>query len=451
MSKSKNQSKSINRVDDLWSKIENESLDIENDSSETTILFVGDSGSGKTTLINSFLKATSTKQPKPTFALDYSFARKKNTSTSSSTSSNSNSSKCVAHIWELGGDIQEPALLDIPINVRTLKNLSIIICCDLSKPHNTLQSVRQWIKLIREVISKRLTEYNSMFPDIPFEMDEGRASQFANHPDENIVSLSKVPMYLVANKYDIFKDYGSVERRATAQILRFVCHYYGVYITTASAMDATLRESFKTFINGVCFKAPIRQINESHFDRPLHISPGKDTFEGILLGSKSGEGGPESQPVKGSSQSKSRLASSEADLSNYLTSKGLTRDCWSRLGEHLQLTLEAGPDEDIRIKKSSSNNDDNDQQPGPESEYPEPEIDEMRSQRDIILRRYIQEIERKEAMAARMANQSSTGQNDNNNEGIESNNSNGGNGGDDGMDERKALSRSNSTKRASRK
>jgi hypothetical protein len=32
----------------------------------------------------------------------------------------------------------------------------------------------------------------------------------------------------------------------------------------------------------------------------------------------------------------------------------------------------------------------------------------MRSQRDIILRRYIQEIERKEAMAARMMAQGST-------------------------------------------
>lgn len=125
------------------------------------------------------------------------------------------------------------------------------------------------------------------------------------------------------------------------------------------------------------------------------------------------------------------------------------------MGEHLQLTLEAGPDEDIRIKKSSGNNDDQETQPGPESEYPEPEIDEMRSQRDVILRRYIQEIERKEAMAARMANQSSTGQNDNQNEGMESGNSGGNNnngGGDDGAgEERKSLTRSNSTKRASRK
>jgi hypothetical protein len=96
------------------------------------------------------------------------------------------------------------------------------------------------------------------------------------------------------------------------------------------------------------------------------------------------------------------LAATESDLSIYLTSKGLTRECWNRLAEHLQLTLESGPDEEIRIKKSSA---EDDSAPGPESEYPEPEIDEMRSQRDLLLRRYIQEMERKEAMAVRMMSQ----------------------------------------------
>jgi hypothetical protein len=76
------------------------------------------------------------------------------------------------------------------------------------------------------------------------------------------------------------------------------------------------------------------------------------------------------------------------------------------LAEHLQLTLESGPDEEIRIKKSSA---EDDNAPGPEAEYPEPEIDEMRSQRDILLRRYIQEIERKETMAARMMAQGTAG------------------------------------------
>lgn len=296
------------RVEDLWSKIENENpLEATDYEQETTILFVGDSGCGKTSLINSFLKSTSTKQPKPTFALDYSFARKKNTpasTTSAPSAPSGNAAKSIAHIWELGGDIQEPGLLDIPISVKNLKSLSIIIVCDLSKPHNTLQSIRQWIKLCREIISRRLAEYNQLYPENPLEMDEIRHSQYHNHHDESIVSLSKIPMYLIGNKYDIFKDIGSSERRATIQIIRFLCHYYGLYYSTASIMDASLREHWKTFVNSVCFKNPIRQMNETHFDRPVHISPGKDSFESILLGSKSGDGGPESQPVKGTAQSK---------------------------------------------------------------------------------------------------------------------------------------------------
>ena len=87
---------------DLWSIIANErNVNAKDDVSKSTtsiILFVGDAGSGKSTLIQSFLKPTVTKEPKPTFALEYAFARRKVT-TSGSTST---TGKTVAHIWELG-------------------------------------------------------------------------------------------------------------------------------------------------------------------------------------------------------------------------------------------------------------------------------------------------------------------------------------------------------------
>jgi GTPase SAR1 family protein len=292
MSRPKAQTKQQSRVDDLWARIESEPIELDSDLSETTVLFVGDSGCGKTTLINSFLKANSSKQPKPTYALDYAFARKKN-------SSGSGQGKSVAHIWELGGDIKEPGLLDVPISARNIKTLSIVICCDLSKPHNILMSLRQWIKLVREVISRKTAEHNTAHPESPFEMDEARIAQYAAHPDERIVSLSKVPVYVVATKYDIFKDMGSVERRAASQILRFACHYYGATLATTSSNDAGLRENFKVFINGVCFRTGIKQCHDVHHERPLHITCGKDTFESILLGSRSPDGAPESQPAKG--------------------------------------------------------------------------------------------------------------------------------------------------------
>ena len=309
MSRQKSQSKQT-RVDDLWGKIESEPIDVDGDSSESTVLFVGDSGSGKTSLINSLLKANSSKQPKPTYALDYSFARKKNASNSGG--------KMVAHVWELGGDIKEPGLLDIPISARNIKTLSIVVCCDLSKPHNILMSIRQWIKLLREVISRKTAEHNTLHPEAPFEMDEARLAHYTAHPDERIVSLSKVPVYVVATKYDIFKDLGSIERRVACQMLRFVSHYYGATLLTSSTIDATLREQFKTFFNAICFRGALKVSVDSNHDRPLHITAGKDSFENILLGSR-GAGdamGPESvQPSRGTGKVKHNC--NDSCYSNY--------------------------------------------------------------------------------------------------------------------------------------
>lgn len=91
------------------------------DENDTITLFVGDSGSGKSTLIQTFLKPSVTKEPKSTFALEYNFARKKGGSGGKDSNSNS-SGRNVAHIWELGGDIYEPKLLEIPVST----NISIL-------------------------------------------------------------------------------------------------------------------------------------------------------------------------------------------------------------------------------------------------------------------------------------------------------------------------------------
>jgi dynein light intermediate chain 2 len=291
MSKSKNSK--ARTVDDLWTKIESEPVDVDPDQVETTVLFVGDSGAGKSSLINSFLKASSTKQPKPTFALDYSFARKK---TSSSISSSGG--KSVAHVWELGGDINEPGLLDVPISIHTLSSLSVVVCCDLSKPHNVLKSVRKWVKVVREVLAKRFSAYESAFGK-KFEVDEGRKAQFEGHSDKRMLSLFKIPLYVIANKYDIFRDTGSVERRSTIQILRFVSHYYGATFMCASSVDSSLRDNFKSFINGVCFKLPLKQAYETNHEKAVYVFAGKDSFENILLGNKSGDSGPESSHSSG--------------------------------------------------------------------------------------------------------------------------------------------------------
>lgn len=97
-------------------------------------------------------------------------------------------------------------------------------------------------------------------------------------------------------------------------------------------------------------------------------------------------------------------------MSLYVTTTGLTKDCWTRyrsihsltihlysviyqpvclinrLAEHLRSVF---GDPDLPTTASSNSNID-DIDPSTENEYPEPEVDAMRTQRDLMLEKYIQ-------------------------------------------------------------
>ena len=63
-------------------------------------------------------------------------------------------SKSIAHIWELGGDIFEPKLLEIPITLKNLTSLTLVVVVDLSKVHTSLHYQYQ-CEIILFVASKR--------------------------------------------------------------------------------------------------------------------------------------------------------------------------------------------------------------------------------------------------------------------------------------------------------
>jgi GTP-binding protein EngB required for normal cell division len=85
-----NMSKPKGSADDLWTKLEAAPVASSGENAgdgagtDTTTVFVGESGCGKSSLIQTFLKPTANKDPKPTFALEYNFARKKVTGQASS-------------------------------------------------------------------------------------------------------------------------------------------------------------------------------------------------------------------------------------------------------------------------------------------------------------------------------------------------------------------------------
>lgn len=362
-------------MDENNNAVENNVVE-DDENQDLTTLFLGDSGCGKSTLIQSFLKPNVTKEPKPTFALEYNYARKK-------VQSGSNQ-RAVAHIWEIGGDIYEPKLLEIPITAKTISSATIVLCCDLAKPQNCLSSLLRWI----DIIKRRIAEIKATNATAITNLREIHKNHYKEHPDAAIVSSSVgIPLYIVLNKYDIFKTLPLSDKRNLLETIRFFAHYYGASIITSSSVDLSLKESFKINCQILAFRLSSKLPFDTSSDKPIFISVGKDNFSEILT---SGE-----------------------NAKQYLSSSGCTRECWKLLiekmknifGNHDPSPNETGPEED-------------------ENEFPEPEgnyifyisiiyyikyfmyelyiyiilVDSMRLQRDVILAKYIQEQERQEAI-----------------------------------------------------
>jgi dynein light intermediate chain 2, cytosolic len=232
----------------------------------STILVVGDAQCGKSTLIQSFLKPNSSKTPKPTFALEYNFARRKN--------AGDKGGKTLSNIWELGGDIYEPKLLEIALTTENLLSSSVIIVLDLSKPQDCFESVKSWISCIRGHITSKINLLkngnNNQQNDVK-KLRENAIKQYTTtmkisaaatssssegnknealekekekeeiiaHPDQKLVKATEIPICIMATKYDLFRNkFNSSDRRTLMQILRFAAHYHGASFLVTSCVDS---------------------------------------------------------------------------------------------------------------------------------------------------------------------------------------------------------------------
>ena len=280
MSRSKNV-----EADDVWTKLQrNPPSKVvdglatgsggENDpgANGSSLVFVGDLSSGKSTLIQTFLKPTAAKDTKPTIALEYNFARR-----------TVNGVKQVANLWEIGGDLVEPKLLEIGITLTSLPTTAVIICCDLSKPHNILNSVLRGIGAVKETAGKRVAALQATNVNRLNDLRDKLTAPYKDHPDANRVRPLDVPVCIVANKHDTFKSLSSSDRRAVVQVLRFVAHFFGAHLIATSSADATHRDAFRTLISSLAFGMPVKAACEVNPDKVVYVTRGSDSYQKIFL------------------------------------------------------------------------------------------------------------------------------------------------------------------------
>jgi hypothetical protein len=281
-------------------------------------------------------------------------------------------------------------LLEVPLSIRNLPSVAVVIVCDLSKPQNCLSSLLRWIQLVREIIKRRLEEVKGSNAKLVASLKDSALNQYKETAAEGDVARARpceIPLYIVANKYDTFKN--NPNRRTLMQMIRFISHFHGATMITASSADAVLKESFRASMNSICFRTASKAVYDASVDKPVQITAGRDSFDSILMGIVRGG--------DSASSSKSKLANSEADFSLYLSSTGVTRDCWDRMSEILNGLV--GPPDPVGSRDRSGSAEggggsggggmDGEEEAKEQIEFPEAEIDEMRSQRDAALQRYI--------------------------------------------------------------
>jgi hypothetical protein len=298
----------------------------------------------------------------------------------------------------------------VPLTAANLASSSIVICCDLSKPNNCLSSLLRWIKLIREVVDRRLKDLQSTDAPAARAFREAAGSSFREHTDSSRLKVFEVPLYIVANKYDVFKAQGSADRRSLMQVIRFVAHYHGATLLTTSSADSALRESFRSNMTAICFRTTAKPVCEAVLEKPVSITAGKDDFSAILTASHRALEGDTAVTSASTTSGKSRLAGSEGDVSLFLTPQGLTRDCFDRLAAHLSDVFGAvdkGEEKKGEGEEYESGGGGSSERKA-ENDFPEEDIDDMRAQKDAALLRYVQETERRESMLNRMNNPSSS-------------------------------------------
>nr|XP_002128888.1 cytoplasmic dynein 2 light intermediate chain 1-like isoform X1 [Ciona intestinalis] len=306
-------------------------------SLEKFILFVGGKSSGKTTAILKFLSRD--EAPRPTTALEYTFARR----------ANNLQDKMTGHIWELGGGVNLIKLMDVSLTVDTIHSMTVILVLDLSNPselwytaENLLKAARARIDATLSQMSKQKAGLQQKFLKEAWERLGGK-----DRPDAHVINPFLVPLVIIGSKFDKFQEMEPEQKKVITQCIRYLALSNGASaIFMSSKIEATVK-GLRHIMNVAAFGGPLNKTPVIDNKRPLYVPAGIDSLDGI--------GSP---PLKSS------------DIGR-VSSRNPTEVWKSAFCGHF-------PQENTGSKLQASLQDD----PAKDKQFKEPRIDELRAQKD---------------------------------------------------------------------
>ncbi|XP_039273816.2 cytoplasmic dynein 2 light intermediate chain 1-like [Styela clava] len=255
-------------VDEINIKKENEAY--KGIVTDKYVLVIGGKSSGKTTALLRFLNRE--EPTKPSVALEYTYARK--------TQMHGN---MIGHIWELGGGTFLAKLLDIPLNMDTLKQMTVVLVLDLSDPKKLWYTAETLLEAARTRIKLVIRQESRNDPNLQQKIDEKswRRVGGKDHPDAHVMDPFPVPLIIIGSKYDLFQDMESEQRKVIIKTMRFLSHINGATLLFLSNKVETTVRGLRHVMNHATFDADLNTKSLIDPQRPLYVPAGMDSFEGI--------------------------------------------------------------------------------------------------------------------------------------------------------------------------
>ncbi|KAI9013191.1 hypothetical protein BC832DRAFT_582068 [Gaertneriomyces semiglobifer] len=240
------------------------------DPIETHLVFLGAPRSGKTSVILRFLDRDET--PSPTLALDYTFARR---------TRGINNIKDVAHIWELGGATSSTPLLRVPINEQNLHLLSVFIVVDLSKPHQTQNTLNTVLPSLLDHIRTTMSGLAARGSKRPKALTQHSLKKWESHPDKDKITISPIQLTIIATNYDKFLNAEPSLRKTLSTLLRYSAHTHSASLLFTSLQHPPTLQKLRTHLSQHAFRT--NGLKHSVFDmnKPLCIVAGQDLLSNI--------------------------------------------------------------------------------------------------------------------------------------------------------------------------
>ncbi|GIX68262.1 cytoplasmic dynein 2 light intermediate chain 1 [Caerostris darwini] len=239
------------------------------DKKDSVLLLVGSKKGGKSSICYKFLERTET--PKSTLALEYLFGRR---------NKGIESGKEICHIWELGGGTLFMDLLEIPITIENLWNLSVVLVLDLSKAEELWYNMQTLLDTIRKLIDRALE--SSKDPTAKNKLYEIARSRIPkDHEDLQSIEAFPVPLLIIGSKYDLFQSEDFQKRKLICKCLRYIAHTYGASLQFVSSKSETLITKARVSISAMVFGTSSSKTTVSDHNKPLYICAGADSYESI--------------------------------------------------------------------------------------------------------------------------------------------------------------------------